>query len=470
MRTLVNIPIAAAALLLGVHATAIADSHRDPSFDAPHGYSRTLFNFDPAKIDVATDVAVQSTDGKVVIAGTATGGDPGTSRGAITRLKADGKVDGDFGLLGRQVFQVGGFDTRIRAVALQNDKVVVAGQWTAVGGGGIGFVARLTATGAMDPTFGPNGIQVIGIVDISDVAVDPATGRIVLAGYGWNAAGPGTAEDFAVVAVMPDGSIDTSFGSGGAVYMDFQQAGQSSSDDRATAVLVQPDGKIVVAGSGAQLINESTKNFVVVRLNADGGADASFGDAGTRIIEFDWCPLGPNPSHVLVTSMAAEPGGRIVVAGRGFNSNCPQGTAALAVLDSGGHLDSSFSDDGKHAERYFSTGISREFLNDVAVDTTGRIWLIGTGQMGGRTFTSVARLLPDSRRDTGFAGNGVVHYGRGVSGAEAVAWQNDQLIVVGYSLFDNAPDTDTDTDFLAIRLCDLCDGRIFDDGFEEYPF
>lgn len=467
MKTLITIPIAAAALMLGLQTSAIADSHRDPSFDAPHGYSRIPFNLGSPNTDVATDVVVQEMDGKVVVAGTATGGDAGTNHGAITRLKADGAVDRDFGLLGRQVFQVRGFDTRIRAVALQNDKIVVTGQWTNTSGSAA-FVARLTSMGAMDSAFGPDGIQVIPLIDISDVAVDPATGRILLAGYGWNAAGPGTAEDFAIVAVNQDGTIDTSFGSGGVIYMDFQQPGQGSSNDQATAVMVQPDGKIVVAGSGAQLRNESTKNFVVVRLNAGGSEDGSFGDAGTRIVEFDWCPLGPNPSHVLVTSMTAGPSGRIVVGGRGFNGNCPQGTAALAVLDSGGHLDSSFSDDGKHAERYFSSGASREFLDDVAVDATGRLWLVGTGQMNGGTYTSVARLLPAGHRDTGFAGNGVVHYGRGASGTEAVAWQNGQPIVVGHSVFGDA--ADPDRDFLAIRLCDDCGDHIFDDGFELYPF
>ena len=151
--------------------------------------------------------------------------------------------------------------------------------------------------------------------------------------------------DFAVARYLPDGSLDASFGAGkGSVVLDF------GGDDRANAVALQPDGKIVVGGSGFLATgddeNHGAEDFALVRYNDDGSVDTTFGVQGTQVTDFRG---GDDIPH----SVMVRPDGRIAVAGTiqlsgGCSPNtCERYGFGMAQYTADGHLDKSFGADGK---------------------------------------------------------------------------------------------------------------------------
>ena len=129
------------------------------------------------------------------------------------------------------------------------------------------------------------------------VAIQP-DGKIVAAGY----SDAGGNRDFALVRYNADGSLDTTFGGGGKVLTDFGAA----SDDDAVRVALQPDGKIVVAGYSER---PRHCDFALVRYNADGSLDPSFGAGGKVLTD-----LGDS-SDDDGRAVAIQPDGKIVAAG-----------------------------------------------------------------------------------------------------------------------------------------------------------
>ena len=198
-------------------------------------------------------VAIQA-DGKIVVAGGA----------ALVRLNADGSLDPGFSD-DRKVST--GLDAQ--AMAIQADgKIVLAG--------GYGFrLARYRADGALDPSFSGGNVNtdLPGMIYARSVALQ-ADGRIVVAG---GAAAPTGGTDFAMVRYHADGALDTAFGTGGR-----QTAGEPGVDDFAAAVAVQPNGKIVVTGQSAPWDWNApvVSRITLARFGADGSPDGSFGTGG----------------------------------------------------------------------------------------------------------------------------------------------------------------------------------------------
>src|SRR5262249_25797762 len=127
-------------------------------------------------------------------------------------------------------------------------------------------LARLNPDGSRDLGFGlKNDGRIVssfpwGSSEAAGVVVQPADGKIVVAGSVYN----GSNWDFGVARYNPDGSLDASFGGGGVALVDF---GGASAIDWATAVALQPDGKIIVVGYTGQDPNE---DFAVCRLTSTG--------------------------------------------------------------------------------------------------------------------------------------------------------------------------------------------------------
>ena len=138
---------------------------------------------------------------------------------------------------------------------------------------------------------------------------------MVLPGFAPNV--PNT--DFAVARLNPDGSLDGTFGTGGRLTVPFD-LGAGDKSDTASAALVQPDGRIVVAGSaevrGTVNLHGNTpgRDFAAARLNPDGSLDKSFGGTGKVTVTFGQ-PDSPANAAFL------QPDGRIVLAGSaGFDA------------------------------------------------------------------------------------------------------------------------------------------------------
>jgi uncharacterized delta-60 repeat protein len=203
--------------------------------------------------------------------------------------------------------------------------------------------------------------------------------------------------------LLSAGFFDPTFGSGGRVAASYNDLlGPSAS---ASAVAVQPDGKIVVAGTVAQDANH--EYFAVMRLNANGIYDATFGLGGRQYFTFSDLLGG---THDDVKAMTIDPQGRIVVAG---TAETRGGGYDFAVgrLNANGWFDTTF---GLHGRQYFTfsdrLGSTDAIANAVAIDAQGRIVLAGTAVAdaahGHGTDFALARLNTNGWFDTTFGLHG----------------------------------------------------------------
>ncbi|MEV6839365.1 calcium-binding protein [Streptomyces sp. NPDC051133] len=387
------------ALVLALPGTAFAaPGALDPSF-AGDGTVLTDFGHD----DQAEDVAVQP-DGRIVSVGASADGSAVESDWALTRHNADGSLDPSFGGDGRVTTPINNMIPpeqlqwgEAHAVALQSDGkiVVVGGSWRAYEDCCWFVVARYNADGTLDTTFGGGDGRVFTDFgepeEAEDVAIQP-DGKIVAAGY--------VGGEAAVARYNPDGSLDTTFGGDGMVTTD--PAGsdpQEGGDGR--ALVLQPDGKIVVAGQ----VGSTRFDFALIRYNADGSLDSGFGAGGIQRTDFG--------DYDTPEAVALQSDGKIVAAGSGG------GGLAVARYTAGGALDPSFDGDG----RVVTPGASAQ---DVKLQSDGRIVVAGSGAGG----FAVLRYNTNGSLDTGFGSGGRVDTAFGGSDvANGVAIQSDGKIV-----------------------------------------
>lgn len=244
--------------------------------------------------DAGRDVAIQP-DGKIVVVGNVGGVDTDL---AVLRYTLDGTPDATFGTGGVVTASVG--DSGGYAVALQPDgKIVVAGYGDALGGYDI-VVARYTVTGTLDAAFGSSGIVITRLSNWGEIGFGIALqpdGKIVVVGRSEQYYG----SDFVVVRYTTAGALDGAFGVGGVVTTSVDVK-----HEEAEAVVLQPDGKIVVAGIATAASNKSY--FVLIRYTITGTLDTTLSTSGVVTT-----PVGGNAAG---RAVALQPDGRIVVAGR----------------------------------------------------------------------------------------------------------------------------------------------------------
>jgi uncharacterized delta-60 repeat protein len=206
-----------------------ADGTLDTSFS---GDGKQTVNF--GGVDEAFGVALTA-EGKIIVVGD--GGSTGNM--AITRLNSDGSIDTSFGSFGEEQVNFGGED-QARGVAIQADgKIVVEGSTDALNGGDLA-VARLNPNGGLDSSFNGNGKVTLdygGTKDDGTAVAIQQNGRIVVMADG------DPSHDFVVSRLNADGSIDSSFGTGGTATVDY------GGDEFDGDVVLQPDGNIVMVGS-----------------------------------------------------------------------------------------------------------------------------------------------------------------------------------------------------------------------------
>lgn len=201
--------------------------------------------------DVAFSVAVQG-DGKIIAAGYSTG-----LHFSLVRYNLNGSLDTTFGGTGKVITDIG-TESLIYSVALQPDgRIVAAGSTWSSGSGFAAAIARYQSDGSLDTSFNSTGVVTFylpgGYTEIHGVAIQP-DGKIVAAGTHDN----GTNDDIVVLRYLADGRADTSFHGTGSVVTDLTGRWES-----ANALVVQRDGKIVVAGFATDAAD--VVNFAVLR-------------------------------------------------------------------------------------------------------------------------------------------------------------------------------------------------------------
>jgi uncharacterized delta-60 repeat protein len=322
---------------------------------------------------------------------------------------AAGDLDPTFGVGGKVVTDLGPVAAGAYGVAtLPDGKIVVAGETRETFADAHVLLARYTADGSLDNGFGSGGsvTSTFGapFEGASALALQP-DGKPVIAGRSGETV---TGGDFLVARYNPDGSLDSGFGQGGHVLTDF-----GSDADRARAVAIQPDGKIVAVG---QTTVGGTNDFAVSRYGADGAADAGFGVGGKVVTSF-----GPD-SGDSAAAVALQADGKIVVAGGSFAG--ATGRFAIARYTASGALDTTFNGDGR---LLFGVG-SRSSAQAIAVQPDGRIVVAGYGETSGIQGFALIRLTADGSIDSDFGAIGTM-FGTSDAFAVAVTIQQDGKIV-----------------------------------------
>jgi uncharacterized delta-60 repeat protein len=273
--------------------------------------------------------------------------------------------------------------------------------------------------GDLDPSFSGDGRVTTDLGDQDD-----ATGVAVQPDGKVVAAG--TTNDLEATAVArynPDGGLDAGFGEAGIAITD--PAGITI---RANDVALQPDGKIVVGGS-YQSGGPTGTDFMAARYEQDGELDPTFGDAGIATID-----LGtPND---FADAVALQADGGIVLAGDASN---PGADIGVTRLDGQGDPDGSFSADGWET---LDLG-AQEFGSDLAIQQDGAIVVAGsTGTDPSAAVFALMRFLPGGGPDDSFSGDGIqTTEFDGSDFAEGLVIQPDgKLVAAGVA--NNAGDAD----------------------------
>lgn len=328
-----------------------------------------------------------------------------------------GDLDKSFDEDGKVVTSFG-YEGRATAVALQPDgKIVAAGGAIDTPGGGFEdfALARYNANGSPDTSFGSGGKTVTKLSNYQDRINDMeigSDGKIAAVGFAENDAS--RVYEGVLTRYNANGSLDTSFGSGGKVTSSF---GDRSFNPQ--AVVPQPDGKIVIAGV-------SGHDFVLIRYNANGSPDTSFGAGGKAVTDFD---LG----YESLNDLAVQPNGKIVAVGSSYTSDWRNENFALARYNANGSPDTSFDGDGKLTT---DTGSVEERANNVAIQTDGKIVVAGHSYIGdnisGHRELALIRYNPDGSFDASFDGDGRLNTpGAGEYAEDLLLLSDGKILVLG---------------------------------------
>jgi uncharacterized delta-60 repeat protein len=251
-------------------------------------------------------------------------------------------------------------------------------------------LVRYDAEGLLDPTFGAGGIVSTAFATDSSAAL-----AVVVQPDGkLVAAGTvtsGAVSDFGVARYDADGTLDPSFGSGGLVTTDFL-----GGVDQARGLVLQPDGKLVAAGVARPGTSPVVGSFALARYAADGALDPSFGTGGTVTTPFA-------SGDASAASLLLQPDGKLVAAGKSGAD------FALARYDGAGALDASFGSGGMLTTS-FPGATPGSVAASIVLQPDGKLvagGLAGRGISLGADF-ALARYDADGTLDATFGTGGLV--------------------------------------------------------------
>jgi uncharacterized delta-60 repeat protein len=338
-----------------------------------------------------------------------------------TVFGADVLLDSSFGTGGKVFTNFASSTDVIHAIALQSDGKIVAAGYARNATDDFA-VARYNANGTLDTTFGTGGKVTTAFGSGADqaygIAIQP-DGKIVVTGQARM-----TTDDFAVARYDTNGTLDATFGTGGKVTTDIT----SGATDYGRTVAIQSDGKIVVAGSSRSTARKATFDFAIVRYNSNGSLDTTFDSDGKLTVS-----ITSNNDYANVILM--QPDGKIVVGGKGEVSKNNYAFALLRVTSTGA-TDTSFpvtTDMSNRADEIFG----------LALQSDGKIVTAGVG--GAALDFAVARYTAAGALDTTFNTTGKVITNvttvAANDNARAVAIQSDgKILVAGYSVINGTED------------------------------
>ncbi|MCI0602619.1 hypothetical protein L0156_06360 [bacterium] len=339
------------------YSIALVRFNKDGQLDTTFGTGGwTITNF--GYYSTLAIAAATQTDVKIVVVGQLE--ENGKSDMFVARFLADGAVDSSFGTEGLVIIDLIGTFEEAHDVAIQGDqKIVVVGPvYTHVG---LDFaIVRLNTDGTRDLNFGQNGFSITDFYGFSDdpscVAIQPDR-KIVVGGLVKLTSTNGA---FGGVRYRQDGSLDPLFGSGGKVETDF-----FARDDMATSIALQTDGKIVLSGFSQRFTPSTTYGlFTFVRYNINGSVNI------TKVESYGGSLWEGSNSVVIATN------GRILSAGGADDPSFSDSSSALTCHTTTGALDNAFGNAGWVIT---ATSPAQESISQLLLQPDGLLIAIGSG-------------------------------------------------------------------------------------------
>jgi len=321
-----------------------ADGSIDSGFKPDGALYGTIFAVTPQK------------DGKVVVGGNFTVFHSATLNG-IARVNADGSLDTSFNA-------GSGFDGTVETIVQQTDgRLLVGGEFTHFNGKTCKGIVRLNTNGSLDTSFAPSSIE--GFVEAIALQTD---GKVFVGSSVKPDYGPTTGS---LVRLNANGSLDSTFSiRPKAKYL-----------SSVYAIVVQPDGRVLVGGSFSFANRDSGPGTNMIRLNTDGTVDSSFniGDAFDRI----------------VLSISLQKDGMIVVGGD-FTTFNKVKTNQVARLKTNGALDTAFSSKGG----FTGQDTYGKSLKSVIAKSDGHLIIAGAfDKYNGISVKKIAHITPTGTLD-----------------------------------------------------------------------
>lgn len=374
--------------------------------------------------DIASAIAVQA-DGRIVVAGFSDSVDPRYAF-ALARYNSDGALDTTFGIDGLVTTVFFGYSDLAYALAIQTDgKIVAAGTAYMISGYSDFALARYNKDGSLDNTFGNKGRITTdfygGIDDVFGLVIQP-DGKIIAAG---RAISRITYDDFALARYNPDGSLDGSFGTGGKVVTDF-----FGGNDQASTLALQPDGCILVGGTVGDSVRDF-RLFALARYLSDGSLDRTFG--GGKITT----DLGGTTN--VASAVVVQKDGKIVLAGTSLRRSSSD--FALMRYDRDGAVDAGFGESGLVTADFGSGDVALA----MAIQKNGKIVIAGRAMYG---LFALARYNDNGSIDSTFGVEGriTIDFG-GTAEARAITIQGDGRLLAAGRAYDQT----TSSDFALVR-------------------
>ena len=357
--------------------------------------------------------------GTLVVAGVSGSSTTGSEGDwALARYTARGRLDPRFGTKGRVLthFRKGGY---AQAVAVQaNGKPVLAGFVEVALDFPVFALARYTHRGKLDRGFGRNGLVLTHLGDSSAataLAIQP-DGKLVAVGTGF-----GSIHYFTLARYTVKGQLDPSFGHGGKVVTSFGAHGDPNAspvDADASAVAIQTDGKVVVAGTVGF-------TFGLARYTADGTLDRSFGSGGRVVTK-----VGDVDSAY---GVVVQPDGKVVIAGSdaaGTDPESGRGDLTLLRYTADGKLDPGFGTGGElRADAGVPGGIAIQ--PDRKLITAG-VRAVSNHREDPREF-ALARCTENGSLDPSFGRGGklLTDFHAGAKAVAVVVGANGKIVAAG---------------------------------------
>jgi uncharacterized delta-60 repeat protein len=362
------------------------DGKLDPTFNQTGTY-----NFDVGvTYDQALGITIDANQKILVVGSTQTGKDVDF---ATVRLGSDGAFDGAFGTGGKVFTPIGTGDDEITASALQSDGSLIVAGYAYDGTSTELMLAKVTAAGALDPTFGKNGVVLSTVMASATAMAVQDDGKIVVTG-----------PNFLLARFLPNGDLDTAFGT---------NSGHLMLMHNGTAIAIQ-GGKIFVTGD--------TFGVDIYDANANGASLGYYGSAYSGI-----------PSRGYAYAITLDANNELVIAGRVSAQNTTSSLFDLGLgrFTQAGDTDPSFGTSG--LEQLHVNGSN--YARAVAVGTDGKIVVGGYSDSNSGDFV-VARFTKDGKPDPSFHDTGTVSLDLdGYDALNAVVVQPDGKIVAAGSAY-----------------------------------